>query len=72
MLQITSEEEAVTIDVKVRGHKIAALIDTGAKPCVIDIGTLQRLGCESYVREMPSKVFGLCNNPVEVIGYVDL
>ena len=70
--QVGSGEEAVTIKVRVKGQGVAALLDTGAKPCVIDIGTLQRLGLESCLVVSPSRVHGLCSNPVEVAGFVDL
>ena len=70
--QVGSGEEAVTIGVRVKGQDIAALLDTGAKPCVMDLGTLQRLGLESCLVISPSKVHGLCINPVEVVGFVNL
>ena len=48
------------------------MLDTGARPSVIDRYTLQNLGLDKQMREDPSKVFGLCEAPVEVIGFVDV
>ena len=69
--QLADHEEAVTVEVRINHHKTAAMLDTGAKPSVIDVGTLQRLELEGLVIPVPSEMYGLCNNPVKVIGYVD-
>ena len=51
-------------------HRIEAMLDTGAKPSVIDVDTAHRLD----LRVVPDayKVYGLCNNPVRVMGYVEV
>ena len=70
--QIGSGEEAVTVKVRIKGQEIVALLDTGAKPCVMDVNTLRKLGLENHMVTSPNSVFGLCSNPVKVIGYADI
>ena len=57
------------IEVRIGQHKIAAMLDTGAKPSVMDIGTVRQLELEEMLVAAPSQVYGLCNNPVMVCGY---
>ena len=47
------------------------MLDTGAKPSVIDRNTLGELNLEKQLVKAPGKVYGLCNSPVRVLGYVD-
>ena len=70
--QVYDQEEAVTIEVRIGQHKIAAMLDTGAKPSVMDIGTVRQLELEEMLVAAPSQVNGLCNNPVMVCGYADV
>ena len=60
------DEASVTIELKVNGHTVAAILDTGAKPSVVDTQTIQRLGLENLVVPAKSQVYGLCNSPVKV------
>ena len=62
----------MTIGVRVKGQDISALLDTGAKPCVMDLGTLQRLGLELFSKISQAVHHGLCSNPVEVVAFVNL
>ena len=48
------------------------MLDTGANPSVIDVGTLRQLELKYYLVPATSKVYGLCNNPVQVYGYFNL
>ena len=70
--QVADQEEAVTVEVKIGQHKIAAMLDTGARPSVIDIGTVRQLGLEERLVRAACQVYGLCNNPVMVCGYIDV
>ena len=65
-------EDSVTIRVKVAGKVVAAVFDTGAKPSVMDRKTLGELGLENQVIPAKTKVLGLCQNPVQVIGRVKI
>ena len=66
---MSGSEEAVTLKVMIEGQKVAAILDTGATPYVIDKGTADKLGlCRMSVHES-SRVYGLCNNHVQVLGY---
>ena len=68
--QVSGSEEAVTLKVMIEGQEVAAMLDTGATPCVIDKSTADNLGlCRRLVHER-SKVYGLCNNAVQVLGHV--
>ena len=53
------------------GHKLAALLDTGAKPSVIDHNTLSELNLHQEVIKESGKVLGLCDTPIDVLGYID-
>ena len=63
------DEEAVTVEVYIGPHKVEAMLDTGARPSVIDINTARRL--DLPIIPAARRVYGLCNNPVRVSGYVD-
>ena len=41
--EITANEDAVTLQVRIEGRKVRAILDTGATPYVIDKGTVERL-----------------------------
>ena len=47
------------------------MLDTGAKPCVIDRNTLAELKLGSELVRAPSEVYGPFSSPVQVLGYVD-
>ena len=70
--QVSNYEEAVTVEVKIGYHTVDAVLDTGAKPSVIDIGTVRQLELEDRLVAAPSRVYGLCNNPVKVCGYLGI
>ena len=69
--QVTMGESAVTIQVKIGGRRLAAMFDTGASPCVMDSDTARKT--RLFERMIPARtdVYGLCNNPVPVLGYAD-
>ena len=48
-----------------------ALLDTGAKVSVMDIGTMRELKLGHRLVSSQGQAFGVCNLPVRVIGYVD-
>ena len=62
----------MTLLLRIAGQEVAALLDTGAKPSVIDLGTVKRLGLEQDVREEPGRVYGLCKSPVQVRGSIEI
>ena len=65
-------EESVSLKVGIAGRQVTALLDTGAKPSVIDLKTLSGLGLRKYLNPARSKVFGLCQSPVKVLGRIDV
>ena len=58
VLVVGPGEDAVSIQVRVGDHTLLAILDTGARPSVIDRYTLQNLGLDKQMREDQSKVFG--------------
>ena len=58
MYQVSEKEEAVTVEVSIGGNKVAAVLDTGARPSIIDMGTLRRLGLEDEMIVIPGRVNG--------------
>ena len=69
---IDNSEDSVTLAVNIEGKRVAALLDTGAKPLVIDRGTLCGLGLVSRMVTSPSRVFGLGKSGIRVQGHVDV
>ena len=61
-------ERSATISVKVNGMTTRALLDTGAKVSVMDVGTMRELKLEHKLMPSRGQVFGVCNIPVRVIG----
>ena len=59
----------MTIEVYIGPHKVEAMLDTGARPSVIDISTAHRLGLP--IIPAVRRVYSLCNNSVRVNGYVE-
>ena len=52
-------------------RELAAMLDTGASPCVMDSDNARKT--RLFERMIPARtdVYGLCNNPVAVLGYAD-
>ena len=72
VLQLSSGEEYVTVQIKIGSHKVAAMLNTGAKPSVIDYDTAVQIDLAGKLIPTSSRiVFGLCSNLVKVQGYVD-
>ena len=67
--QVSGSDEAVTLKVLMERRKVAAILDTGASPCVIDKATAEALGLNREIVRGRSRVYGLCSNPVEVLGH---
>ena len=53
-------------------YKLAALLDTGARPSVIDHNTLLELKLQQEIAKEPGKLLGLCDTPIEVLGNIDV
>ena len=64
-------EDAVVIQVQIGKRTVSALINTGAKPCVMDRKTLINLQLGAMMVDAANQVYGLCNVPVKVLGYID-
>ena len=71
LFQVSTGEDTVTVKVEVGAHKLAAILDTRAKPSVMDYNTARQLELIGNMVPAPSKVYGLCDNPVRVLGYID-
>ena len=64
-------EDAVTIRIEMEGHRVSAMLDTGARSNVVDYNTVQDLNLDQYIVDYPGQVFGLCDSPIKVLGYLD-
>ena len=69
---IGDQENSVTLDIKIEGLEMAALLDTGARPSVINIVTLEQIGLAGRLIRLPEQIYGLCKLPVGVKGYVNV
>ena len=72
LVEIEVSKEAVTLDVMVEGNPGVALLDTGAKPSVIDTITLREFGLAHREQKNGSQVFGLGKAAVAVSGQVEV
>ena len=52
---MSNHEEAVTVELKIGTHAVEAVLDTGARPSVIDIGTVRQLELEDRLVAAPSR-----------------
>ena len=68
----TSDEDAVTLRVVIAGKEISAILDTGAKPSVMDRNTLAQLGLDDHIQPACNHVFGLGKAPVPIVGKVNV
>ena len=64
-------EEAATIAIEIAGVTTRALLDTGARISVMDMKSMNRLGLQHKLVATGGQVYGICNSPVSVIGYVE-
>ncbi|KAI6648335.1 hypothetical protein LOD99_12144 [Oopsacas minuta] len=65
-------ENAVTSEVSANGVKLHEMLDTGAKPSVLDRRTLQKIGRSASELTERGHVFGLCSVPIVVLGCVNV
>ena len=71
VFQVSTGESAVSVQVIIGGERTTAILDTGANPCVMDINTAKKTNLFEMMVPARSDVYGLCNNPVPVLGYVE-
>ena len=65
-------ELSVLIAMKLNGKQTNGLLDSGAGPSVIDIGTVRELGLEQSMRIKEGQVYGISREPVYVVGELEL
>ena len=51
---------------------MSALIDSGAGQSVIDMETVRQLGLETQLASKKAEIFGLAQEPVQVVGTLNL
>ena len=61
-------ELSVLISVRLNGTRTNALLDSGAGPSVIDLGSVHEMGLERLMKNKDARLFGLSREPVQVIG----
>ena len=67
-----NSELSVVLPLTLNGEPITALLDSGAGPSVLDIRTVCDLGLDAEMTRKTGKMFGLSQDPVEVIGTITL
>ena len=65
-------EESATIPVEIDYMPSRVLLDTGARIIALDAMTMKQLRLEDRQVAVGGEVFGVCNTPVKVIGYVEV
>ena len=65
-------ELSVLIAIKLNGVQTNGLVDSGAGPSVIDIGTVCALGLERVMKINFGFLYGISREPVHVVGNLDL
>ena len=63
---------AVVLPVKLDGEPVSALLDSGAGPSVVDLQTVRNLGLETRMHNITSKIFGLAQEPINVVGRLEV
>ena len=48
------------------------LVDSGAGPSVLDVGTVRELGLESPIHRLTSRIYGIGQEPINMIGNICL
>ena len=71
ILQVSTGEGAVSVHVIIGGERLTAILDTGASPCVMDSNTAKKTKLFESMIANPTDVYGLCSNPVPVLGYAN-
>ena len=46
------------------------LVDSGAGPSVLDVGTVRELGMESHIHRHTSRIYGIGKEPIHMIGNI--
>ena len=74
IMQVTTlgSELSVLLPVKIANATLEMILDSGAGPSVIDLGTIRDLGLEKRVIRRVGRVYGVGQNPVELIGNITL
>ena len=62
----------VVLPVKINGKSVSALLDSGAGPSVMDLQTVRNLGLQEHMRSISNKIFGLTQEPVNVVGRLEV
>ena len=57
---------------KINGEPVSALLDSGAGPSVMDLQTVRNLGLETHMRNISNKIFGLAQEPINVVGRLEV
>ena len=67
-MQVTTlgSELSVLLPVKIANATLEMILDSGAGPSVIDLGTIRDLGLEKRVIRRVGRVYGVGQNPVEL------
>ena len=68
----SSDSRSVVLPVKVNGESVSALLDSGAGPLVMDLQTIRNLGLETHMRSISNKIFGLAQEPINVVGRLEV
>ena len=65
-------ELSVLLPVKLANSPLEMILDSGAGPSVIDIGTIRELGLERQIHRRSGKVYGVGQRPVHLLGNITL
>ena len=65
-------ELSVLLLVKLENTPMKMILDSGAGPSILDIGTVRELGLENSIRRRVGTVYGVGQNPVHLMGNITL
>ena len=68
ILTVGLGEDAVTIQIELEGHCVSAMLDTGARPNVMDYNTLQKINLNQNMIDHPGQVFDVYNKGIRILG----
>ena len=65
-------ELSVALTAKLNDVPFTVLLDSGARPSVLDLDTVRKLGLESSIHRCSSKIYGVGKNPIGMVGNISI
>ena len=64
--------DSATVKVMLNNYRTNALIDSGARCSVIDLGSLSAIGMDKAIKNTEKRLFNASGNKMDILGVVDI